>query len=71
MTGFIYPVIVSWTWGGGWLAKNGFVDFAGTGVIHLTGGTAGFFAAYICGPRYGIDGKEKIKLKEINGYNYI
>ena len=53
MTGLIYPLIVNWTWGGGWLAAGGFYDFAGSGVVHLTGGTAGLVAALILGPRYG------------------
>ena len=68
MTGFIYPVIVNWTWGGGWLAAgdrdsgHGFIDFAGSGIVHLTGGIAGFFAAMILGPRYGkYNNKELIK----------
>lgn len=56
MTGFIYPVVVAWTWGGGWLAQNGFHDFAGTGVVHMVGGVAGFIGAAIIRPRYG---KEK------------
>lgn len=61
MTGFIYPIIVGWCWGGGWLGdKNpnsmGFHDFAGSGVVHLVGGTAGFIGAFIVGPRHG---KEK------------
>lgn len=57
MTGFIYPVIVNWTWGGGWLSTGkdgvGYYDFAGSGVVHLTGGTAGLVAAWILGPRFG------------------
>ena len=53
MTGFIYPVVVAWTWGGGWLAEMGFSDFAGSGVVHLTGGIAGLAGAAICGPRMG------------------
>jgi Amt family ammonium transporter len=53
ITGFIYPVIVCWTWGGGWLAEMGFTDFAGSGVVHLTGGIAGVVGAAICGPRLG------------------
>jgi len=62
MTAFIYPVIVGWTWGGGWLgdanpdAGRGFHDFAGSGVVHLSGGCAGFFGAVLVGPRHG---KEK------------
>ena len=53
MTGFIYPVVVAWTWGGGFLTSWGFSDFAGSGVVHLTGGIAGLAGAVICGPRIG------------------
>ena len=53
MTAFIYPVVVSWTWGGGWLAKRGFFDFAGSGVVHLVGGSSGLIGAFIIGPRHG------------------
>lgn len=62
MTGFIYPVVVSWTWGGGWLGDGsnpnnwGFHDFAGTGIVHMVGGVAGFVGAAVIGPRHG---KEK------------
>ena len=53
LTGFIYPVVVAWTWGGGWLAKKGFTDFAGSGIVHLCGGVAGFWGATILGPILG------------------
>lgn len=53
MTGFIYPVIVSWTWGGGWLTEMGYYDFAGSGIVHLTGGVSGLVGAIICGARIG------------------
>jgi len=53
MIGFIYPIIVAWTWGGGWLSVKGFDDFAGSGIVHLTGGIAGLVGATICGPRIG------------------
>lgn len=53
MTGFIYPVIVAWTWGEGWLFKKGYEDFAGSGIVHMTGGIAGLCGAYIMGPRIG------------------
>ena len=51
LAGFIYPVILAWTWGEGWLFDVGFIDFAGTGVIHLVAGTAGFWGAWIVGER--------------------
>jgi Amt family ammonium transporter len=53
MTGFIYPVIVAWTWGTGWLAGKGYYDFAGSGIVHLTGGIAGLVGAIMVGPREG------------------
>jgi len=56
MAGFIYPVIVAWTWGGGWLSKFqdvGYMDFAGSGVVHLCGGTAALAGTVVLGPRTG------------------
>ena len=71
MTGFIYPVMVSWTWGGGWLGDvgdptkvMGFHDSAGTGVVHLLGGTAGLTGTWILGPRHGME-KDPAKRKDI------
>ena len=51
----VYPIVVSWVWGGGWLAKlnTPFIDFAGSGVVHLTGGTAALVGAAVLGPRIG------------------
>ncbi|MYI20047.1 MAG: ammonium transporter, partial [Acidimicrobiia bacterium] len=40
LTAFIYPIVGAWTWGGGWLAERGFVDFAGSTIVHRTGGWA-------------------------------
>lgn len=51
ITTFIYPVVVHWTWGGGYLAGQGYKDFAGSGIVHLTGGTAALILAKILGPR--------------------
>lgn len=56
-----YPLFGAWTWGGGWLAKlgnslgwgNGYVDFAGSGVVHAMGGIAGLAGAMVLGPRLG------------------
>lgn len=54
MTGFIYPVIVHWTWSqNGFLKELGYTDFGGSGVVHLMGGTAGLFGAIFLGPRIG------------------
>lgn len=49
----LYPIIVHWGWGYGWLETLGYEDFAGSGVVHLTGGTIGFMAAYMLGSRPG------------------
>ncbi len=56
-----YPIFGAWTWGGGWLAKlgnsmsfgNGYVDFAGSGVVHAVGGVAALAGAIVLGPRIG------------------
>src|SRR3954467_14383893 len=56
-----YPLFAAWTWGGGWLAKSwssmhlgaGYVDFAGSGVVHAVGGVAALSGALVLGPRLG------------------
>ncbi len=53
LTAIIYPIIGSWTWGGGWLAEMGFQDFAGSTIVHSTGGWAALAGAIIVGPRKG------------------
>lgn len=53
LTGFVYPVVVAWTWGGGWLTDYGYYDFAGSGIVHMVGGVAGLTGAAILGPRLG------------------
>jgi ammonium transporter, Amt family len=60
----IYPVVVHWNWGGGWLAQlsTPFHDFAGSTIVHMTGGVAALMGAIIVGPRlgkYGPDGKPR------------
>ena len=50
---FIYPVVGHWIWGGGWLSQMGFVDFAGSTVVHSVGGWAALVGAAILGPRIG------------------
>lgn len=59
VTGLIYPISGMWQWGGGWLSQLGFVDFAGSVVVHAVGGFAGLAGAIALGPRLGrfINGK--------------
>ena len=59
LTGLIYPIQGSWTWGGGWLSEMGFSDFAGSTIVHSVGGWAALSGAIILGARigkYGPDG---------------
>src|SRR3989344_4705066 len=53
MTALIYPVVGHWAWGGGWLAAMGFIDFAGSGVVHTVGGVAGLMGTIMLRPRHG------------------
>ncbi|MGF1668745.1 MAG: ammonium transporter [Acidimicrobiia bacterium] len=54
ITGLIYPVVTHWAWSGqGWLTDLGFVDFAGSGLVHLTGGIAAIAGVMVLGPRIG------------------
>ena len=53
MTGFIYPVQGYWKWGGGFLDQQGFLDFAGSGVVHMAGATAALAGVILLGPRKG------------------
>ena len=71
-----YPLFAAWTWGGGWLAKTwdtmslgaGYVDFAGSGVVHAVGGAAALAGALVLGPRIGKYGPDK-KPRTIAGHN--
>ncbi len=49
----IYPVVVHWVWGGGWLFQRGFLDFAGSTVVHTVGGVTALIGAILLGPRVG------------------
>ena len=49
----IYPVVVFWTWGNGWILAQGFIDFAGSTIVHMTGGIVALVGAYMVGPRAG------------------
>ena len=53
LTGFLYPFVMGWQWGGGWLAAAGFNDFAGSTLVHSTGGAAALAGAILLGPRLG------------------
>lgn len=58
ITGFVYPIVGHWVWGGGWLSKLGFIDFAGSTVVHGVGGVSALVGAALVGPRIGkYDGK--------------
>ena len=59
LSALIYPIQASWVWGGGWLAEMGFSDFAGSTLVHSTGGWAALAGAIVLGARkgkYGPDG---------------
>ncbi|MDG5815217.1 ammonium transporter [Chitinispirillales bacterium ANBcel5] len=69
----IYPISGHWAWGGlfngeGWLENLGFIDFAGSTVVHSVGGWAALAGAIILGPRLGKYGKDK-KSRAIMGHN--
>ena len=53
LTAFIYPIAGSWKWNGGWLDSLGFVDFAGSSIVHSVGAWAGLVGAMLLGPRIG------------------
>ncbi|MBU0614551.1 MAG: ammonium transporter [Nanoarchaeota archaeon] len=53
ISAFIYPLIGHWIWSNGWLANLGFLDFAGSTVVHAVGGSAAFIGALLLGPRIG------------------
>ena len=53
LTALIYPIVGAWTWGGGWLNEMGFQDFAGSTIVHSTGGWAALAGALVVGPRLG------------------
>lgn len=66
----IYPVVGHWAWGGGWLSKLGFIDFAGSTVVHSVGGWSALMGAMLLGPRIGkyrADGKPNA----IPGHNLV
>lgn len=65
----IYPVEAHWIWGGGWLVKIGFHDFAGSCAIHMVGGISAIIGAKILGPRIGKFVKDKNgKVTKVNAF---
>ena len=70
ITALIYPVVLRWTWGGGWLAQREFPfsDFAGSTIVHATGGWAALMGAIVLGARIGKYGKDG-KPRAIPGHN--
>lgn len=76
--GLCYPIYGNWVWGGGWLAQMGYnfgfghghVDFAGSSVVHMTGGVIALVGAWIIGPRLGKYGPTG-KPRPIPGHNVI
>ena len=72
----IYPIFANWTWGGGWLSSlgaelglgHGHVDFAGSSVVHMTGGVIALVGAKLIGPRIG-KYDEHGNAKPIPGHN--
>ena len=53
LTGIVYPLVGAWTWGGGWLTELGFSDFAGSTIVHSTGGWAALAGVIVVGARRG------------------
>ena len=53
LTAIIYPIVGAWTWGEGWLHQQGFQDFAGSTIVHSTGGWAALAGVLVVGPRLG------------------
>ena len=76
ISALIYPIEGSWSWGGGWLADLGFHDFAGSTVVHATGGVLALAGAIVLGPRIGkykrvtgANGKTRTQVRAIPGHN--
>ncbi|MBI4468509.1 MAG: ammonium transporter [Acidobacteria bacterium] len=75
ISALIYPIFGSWAWGGlykggGWLEKLGFIDFAGSTVVHSVGGWAALAGAIVLGPRLGRYGKDG-KPRAMPGHNLV
>jgi len=64
LASFVYPTILAWTWGKGWLYDKGFHDFAGSGIIHLVAGTTALWGAIFVGER-----RSKVRVRESRQIN--
>lgn len=53
VAGITYPIVIHWIWGGGWISQLGFLDFAGSTAVHLSGAMLALLGAIILGPRVG------------------
>lgn len=73
ISAFIYPIEAHWIWGGGWLSKLGFHDFAGSCAIHMVGGISALIGAAMLGARIGKFEKDKngkvVKVNAFPGHN--
>ncbi|MGN1042318.1 MAG: ammonium transporter, partial [Christensenellales bacterium] len=69
----VYPVEAHWIWGGGWLSKLGFIDYAGSAAIHMVGGIAALIGAIMVGPRLGKYNRDEngkvVKVNAIPGHS--
>jgi Amt family ammonium transporter len=75
VSAFVYPIFGSWAWGGlykggGWLETKGFIDFAGSTVVHSVGGWAALAGAIVLGPRLGRYGKDG-RPRAMPGHNLV
>ncbi|MBI57862.1 MULTISPECIES: ammonium transporter [Spongiibacter] len=69
VTALIYPIFGSWVWNsGGWLAERGFIDFAGSTVVHSVGAWVALAGIIVIGPRLGRFGRDG-RPREIRGHN--
>jgi Amt family ammonium transporter len=73
----VYPVFANWAWGGGWLSQlgqiglgKGYIDFAGSGVVHAVGGWCALAGALVLGPRLGKFNKDGSP-NTIPGHNMV
>ena len=69
ISAIVYPIEAGWVWNGqGWLAQMGFVDFAGSAVIHMVGGITALIGAALLGPRIGKYTKDKEGNVEVHAF---